>query len=259
MKKILLVAAALMLALVTAGFSVAEDRQYVEVARARGNKALRELVPLSGEIDRLDLVLRKLDQQVAANQQQLITARAALTVAESNLADVEHGCQSLLSDMRQIRGLGSLDGCGNIRVGCRSISKAHLKYALAWKLTAWKRGTAIRSAHRDSVANQRAAVARLAADLNEWQEERSLLSSRLETLRTRLASHDLKTRQAGFFSGTDLTEAKRLASEIESRMERAEGTSVPPSPSPTPQRFDATSTNDIVSEIDAILKANQGA
>ncbi len=91
--------------LVASGFGIVEGIEYFQVARNRVSETIRENIPLGVEVERMEVILNKLDEQVGRQKYELAKAQVALEDAEASLAGACDNCQKLLSDMRTLRDL----------------------------------------------------------------------------------------------------------------------------------------------------------
>lgn len=202
-----------------AGLSLAEMKEYGEVAIECVGKRMRDEIPLSVEIERMDVLLKKLNRQVDSQKYTVAKAKVALEDAEANLAYQQSTCTGLVTEMKLLRNLGPAGSCGTIQVGCHHVSAADVQQALAFKLAAWKESTAVRAAHEKLLDQQRMAFRKLTEKFTEWQSQRELLAHRLETLRARnhvqLLSSDTDT---SVFNDADLARTTELADQIEKEL-----------------------------------------
>jgi len=106
-KKFASIGMALAGVLALAGFSVAEIREYLTVARNRVATPVRGEIPLSVEIDRMEVLLKKLDGQVNQQKYAVAKSRVALQDAEAESQRSASGCERLLSEMQQLRSLST--------------------------------------------------------------------------------------------------------------------------------------------------------
>ena len=159
-KKTVGTAVAAVVALAIAGFSVTEILEYLSVFRNRVRAVVREEIPLSVEIERMEVLIEKLDTQVDDQKQVVARAKVALEDAEAQHQKAQSVCGRLLSDMQYLRSLTSVDGtptCKTMTVGYQEVSSEDVHRALAHKLAAWKSATNTASAREEGLAQQRAA------------------------------------------------------------------------------------------------------
>jgi hypothetical protein len=150
--------------LAVAGFSVAEVGEYLQVARNRVATSVRGEIPLSVEIDRMEVLLKKLDAQVHDQKYAVAKSRVASQDAEAESQRSQSQCENLVSDMQQLRQLSSTEtsgSCGTITVGCRKVSSDDVHRALAYKLTSWKSASATAKAHEEALQHQQIAFTKL--------------------------------------------------------------------------------------------------
>ena len=211
------VAAAAFLAI--AGFSLAEFGEYLQVARNRVATTVRGEIPLSVEIDRMAVLLKKLDAQVHDQKYAVAKSRVALQDTEAEYQRSQGQCANLVSDMQQLRRLGSTEttsSCGTVTVGCRKVSSDDVQRALAYKLSSWKNASATAKAREEALQHQRAGFAKLEQQFTDWQSQRTLLSQRLDTLKARNQTQQLASEtDTTVFNNADLARATELADQIE--------------------------------------------
>jgi predicted XRE-type DNA-binding protein len=205
--------------LAVTGFSMAEVREYLQVARNRVATTVRGEIPFSIEIDRMEVLLKKLNAQVHDQKYAVAKSRVALQDAEAEYQRSQGQCANLVSEMQQLRQLGSAEttsSCGTVTVGCRKVSRDDVHRALAYKLTSWKNASATAKAREEALQHQRAAFAKLEQQFGDWQSQRTLLSQRLETLKARNQTQQLASEtDTTVFNNADLARATELADQIE--------------------------------------------
>ncbi|MCA9048379.1 MAG: hypothetical protein KDA89_06605 [Planctomycetaceae bacterium] len=205
--------------LAVAGFSLAEVGEYLQVARNRVASVVRDEIPLSVEIDRMEVLLQKLDSQVSNQKYAVAKSRVALQDAEAEYQRSQGQCENLLSDMQQLRSLtksATATSCRTMSVGCRTVSGDDVHRALAYKLSSWKNASATARAREEALQQQRAAFSKLQQQFADWQSQRSLLAQRLETLKARHQTQQLSSEtDKTVFNNADLARATQLADQIE--------------------------------------------
>lgn len=216
-------AVGLLLVASVAGFSLAEMAEYGEVALNRVAEEVRKPIPLSVELDRMKVLLDKLDRQVNSQKFAVAKAKVALEDAEADLEHQRSGVDRLLAEMRRLRGLESQQSSGMVQIGCHSVSTTDVRQALAYKLSAWQQSTAKQEALTGLVSQQRAAYQQLQSRFTEWQTQRELLAHRLETLKARYETQRLAAdTDVSVFNDADLARATDLAEQIEKELRTVE-------------------------------------
>ncbi len=219
MKKYATIGMAVVGILAVTGFSIAEVREYLQVARNRVATTVRGEIPLSVEIDRMEVLLQKLDGQVSQQKYAVAKSRVVLQDADAEYQRAQGGCESLLSDMQQLRNLatsGTASSCGTITIGCQKVSREDVRRALSYKLTSWKEASSTATAREQALKQQQAAFNALEKQFTDWQSQRQLLSQRLETLRVRHQTQQLASEtDTTVFNNADLARATELADQIE--------------------------------------------
>lgn len=205
--------------LAVTGFSIAEVREYLQVARNRVTSTVRSEIPLSVEIDRMEVLLKKLDGQVSQQKYAVAKSRVALQDADAEYQRAQTGCEGLLSDMQQLRHLATsslTSSCGTITVGCQKVSGEDVRRALTYKFTSWKEVSATAKAREQALKQQQLAFNALEKQFTDWQSQRTLLAQRLETLRIRHQTQKLASEtETTVFNNADLARATDLADQIE--------------------------------------------
>lgn len=213
-------------ALVLAGFSLAEVGEYFQVVRNRVSSGIHGGIPLSVEIDRMEVLLKKLDAQENDQTYAVARFRVALQDAEAEFERSQGSCENLLSEMRQLRDLSKSEASGSCEitmVGYRKVSAEDIHRALAYKLSMWKSASATAKAREQALEQQRTAFAKLEQQFADWQSQRSLLAQRLETLKARLQTQQLASEtDTTVFNDADLARTTELADQIERQIRIAE-------------------------------------
>ena len=260
MKKLITIGMAMCCFLTITGFTIAEVREYFQVAQNRVTKTIREEIPLDVEIDRLELLLTKTDRQVSRQKYQVAKSEVLMEEADTILLSQQNDCETILDSMRTLRKVQKQGG-NNLQVGCHRVSSDEIAQALAYKLNAYQLKTSSWEARKRAVEQQRAAYNKLYTGYTEWNQKRQLLSHRLETLRSRLAANQAGNTQSGqTFQTTDLARATELADEIEQKLKIAEtqqalGTA--PFEGLIQER--SAGTRDVTAEVDQLLETTQSS
>ena len=249
--------------LAVAGFSVAEVGEYLQVARDRVATTVRENIPLSVEIDRMEVLLKKLDAQVQNQKYAVAKSRVALQDAEAELQRSKSVCESLLTEMRELRHLSAAQTttAGDaVTVGCHKVSCEDVRRALSFKLSSWKTASATAKAREEALEQQQTAFTRLEEQFGDWQAQRSLLAQRLEMLKARHQTQQLSSdTDTKVVHNADLARATELADQIEREVRIAEAQQALGNDSVTalmPSAAEAVGRTEAVeSEVDAILRS----
>lgn len=253
-------AVGLLLVASVAGFSLAEIAEYGEVALNRVAEEVRKPIPLSVELDRVKVLLDKLDRQVNFQKFAVAKAKVALEDAEAELEHQQSGCDRLLVEMKRLRGLTTQQSSRMVQIGCHSVSTAEVRQALAYKLSAWQQSTAKQEALTGLVSQQRTAYEQLKNRFTEWQTQRELLAHRLETLKARYETQRLAAdTDVSVFNDADLARATDLAERIEKELRTVE---VQQELENTPMApifsdLESAEKNDIEAQVDQILNNTQ--
>ena len=242
------------------GLSIAEVREYLQVAGNRTSESLRDAIPLSVEIDRMEVLVGKLDKQVASQKYAVARSKIALQDSKAEYARSKSRCQNLLAEMQQLRSLNTAElpasnGCQT--VAYRNVSASDVRTALSYKLTAYKEAEASCKAHTSAMSQQQQAYSRLEQQFSNWQSQRRLLSQRLETLRVRHQTQQLASEtDTTVFNNADLARATELANQIEKELRIVEAQQALGS-DPTSSFLTRESVQqvDVESEVDRLLSS----
>lgn len=219
MKKYVGIGALVAVVVSIAGFSFAEVGEYLQVARNRAVSTVKDSIPLDVEIDRMQVLIGKLDQQV--DHQKYAVARSGIVLqdAQAEYVRSDARCQHLLAEMKQLRGLNvsqSTNQGSCHQVSYRNVSQTDVRRALTYKLAAYKESTATCKAHEQAMQQQRQAYGQLEQQFTQWQSQRRLLAQRMETLKARHQTQQLASQTStSVFNNGDLARATELADQIE--------------------------------------------
>jgi len=207
-----------------AGITPTELSEYVRVASTMVTKGVEQTIPVSVELQRLGVILKKLEQQVGSQKQAVATAQVDLEDAESEFQTQELACTRLKGEMQQLRQLTQTeDPACRQTVGYRGVSQQDIRQALAARLQSWKQATERSSALQVALQQRRAAFERLQEQFGEWQSRRDLLAQRLETLKIRQQTQTLSAdSDTAVFDDADLARATELADAVDRDLRIAE-------------------------------------
>lgn len=207
------------------GISFTEALEYAQVAQAGVAKVARQELPLSVEIERMEVILGKLQQQLSGQNREVAKAQVALEDADAALQRDRDRADALLQEMQLLRAhqMSSTTSCGKVRIGCHTVTAADVRGALARKLSSYESLCSAIAQREQMVERQRQAYHVLATRFGDWHQERELLTHRLEALRSRHAAQQATTGQnITSFDSTDLARASQLAEEVEQKLRIAE-------------------------------------
>lgn len=198
------------------GYSPADVGEYLEVAANRAGDAVKDAIPASVELDRLSVILKKLDSELQTQQHAVATARIDLEDAEAAFQTQDLVCTRIKGELQQLRGFaGSASNTCATTVAYRGISAGDIRHALAARVDLWKQASSHRDALEAALQQRRAAYANLESQFTEWESRRELLSQRVETLRVRLQTQELRADTDVDLFGGDLARATELADAVE--------------------------------------------
>jgi hypothetical protein len=99
MKKFVGIGALVAVVVSIAGLSFAEVGEYLQVARDRAASTVKDSIPLDVEIDRMQVLIRKLDQQVDHQKYAVARSEIVLQDAQAEYVRSDARCQHLLAEM----------------------------------------------------------------------------------------------------------------------------------------------------------------
>ncbi|MFM7040438.1 MAG: hypothetical protein ACKO2L_22250 [Planctomycetaceae bacterium] len=207
-----------------AGISPVELTEYLKVISGIVESGVEGVIPDTVELQRLGVILKKLDQQVGSQKQAVATAKVDLEDAEAEFQTQELACTRLKGEMQQLRQLThSGDPACVQTVGYRGVSQQDIRQALAARLQSWKQATERCSAMQGALQQRRTAFERLESQFSEWQSKRELLAQRLETLKIRQQTQTLaENTDTATIDDADLARATELADAVDRDLRIAE-------------------------------------
>ncbi len=207
-----------------AGISPTELAEYGSAVSVFVTKGVRDAIPESVELQRLGVILRKLEQQVGSQKQAVATAKVDLEDAESEFQMQELACTRLKGEMQQLRQLTQTSDAACVRtVGYGGVSSQDIRQALAARLQSWKQATERCSALQVALQQRRTAFERLEEQFSEWQSKRELLAQRMETLKIRQQTQTLAAdTDTATIDDADLARATELADAVDRDLRIAE-------------------------------------
>lgn len=219
-----LLGATAIVVLAISGFGITEAFEYLTTAGNRISDALHDGMPVDVEIDRIQVILAGVDDQIERQKHVVATGLVALEDAESAVKQEHAECQALLSEMQTLRNRLPDKAGATQSTACRQPQPPGqdtqgIRRRLATRLAIWEARTSSLQVLEEAVEHQRQAVDQLTARHDEWRRKRELLSSRLTVLRTRQTSSQAYDSETGSaFDDAALSRATRLANEIETRL-----------------------------------------
>lgn len=258
MKKYIAIAAFVVSAVTITGFSTAEFFEIFQVARNRVHAQIEQSIPTSVHVDRLELILEKLEPQLQKQRHRLAKAQVAMERTEKQWEQSRELRDEYVTNMRKLRTIEKEAGnCNYVQIGCKKLNMNDVRSSLTNQFNRYKACQSICEEKQRLVNAQRDAVRSLQNQLSSWQQEKVLLEQKLDVLRTRSEVENANREIDGTtaIDGSELQRASELADKIEQRLavakkERALSTN----------GFDpvltVTRDSNIESEIDALL-ANQ--
>lgn len=258
--------------LAVAGVKLTELGEYAVVARDRLAEVVSEKIPLSVEIDRMELLVRKLDDQVQSQAAHVADALVALENSETKLAETDNRCDNLLCELASLR-----DACDHptqyvmVKHTClgsnEEATDVHtIKTALQAKANEWKLLRSERAARTSAVASQRDAASKLSQQFDEWKLQKEVLRQRVESLKARYAAQRLSSQSnTSTIDGADLRRSIELADEIEGVLRASElrdslsstGTTNTIMPIEKREIVRSASLNGVLDDVDRILQDNR--
>ena len=200
------------------GLNVNAVGEYAQVLRNRTSHAIDKAIPLSVEIDRMEVLLEKLNRQVTSQKYDVAKAKVALEDANTKWESNQLDCARSVSNMRKLRSATSTvsSGCGTTVNVSQPVASGNVHRALQQALATYKVKQAACKAQRDVIRQQQQAYGQLEERFAAWQNDRALLKQRLETLRVRYQAQQLASNtDTTVFDDADLARATELADKIE--------------------------------------------
>ncbi|MCA8987558.1 MAG: hypothetical protein KDA78_07955 [Planctomycetaceae bacterium] len=259
MKKILGIGLGIAITLFAVGFSFAELGEYTRVVKNRMHSAVKDSIPLSVEIERMEVLLTKLDDQVASHKYLVAKSQINLQEAEAELKRHESKSQNLFTEMKHLRSWIDATEVATVCVSGHRVSRTDISTALRHKLSAWKESEATVEACAQTVGEHRKATDALTMQFTEWENQRKLLGHRVEKLKAQVVAQQLKQETSlAQLDQSDLARATRLAEDIEKEIRINEAqAALGTSPLDHVLQEQVDDSADITAEVDAVLNGQE--
>lgn len=192
-----------------------------QVMANRFTEGVKGSIPVEVEIERLELLLTKVEREASRNTHAVARAQIALEDALASKEQAESwaaGCKQKLARLRSL----DADEEGRVQLGCQTVSYEAVRLSMARQVSAWKANRATCAAHEKTVAALQAACDNLTAKHEAWTARRDQLKTTLETLRARQTALAATTDAPTSGVVVELDRAQELASSIERRLRIAE-------------------------------------
>jgi DNA repair exonuclease SbcCD ATPase subunit len=237
---------------------LATTSEYVRVVVNQGKEAIQDNIPADVEIDRLGLILSKLDEELADSRR--IRAESAIRLEKAS-RQLEDKREELDDQRKEVEACKSrLTDANTQDEGCSSAKATELAN---WTKSCLSRFKATQKAVENleqTVINLKKVQSELADLLNTRRQQRDELAARLDAIRIEKESLDLLTGGSGNLPSSDnLRRADELAEKLEDKL-RVEREIVPTQDdvwSETAARGEAAapSSQSLLDEIDQTLKS----
>jgi predicted RNase H-like nuclease (RuvC/YqgF family) len=190
------------------GVSFTDITEFATVAKIRTEKLVDDAIPISVKIDRMAVILDKMDAQVKEQAMVVAKGKVAAETAQADLEETQKQLNQLLSEMRQLR-----SECENTST-LKPVGQS-LVQALGSKLASYRNLETLNAAKSKAVEAQRRAYEELSKQFVDWQNKRQLLGYQIETLRARYTAQQLSdSANVDVFSDADLSRATKLAEDV---------------------------------------------
>lgn len=205
-------------ALVVSGLGIRESWEYLQVAHGKVEQTIRDGIPVGAEIDRLNLLVDKLDNEIGSKKRDVARAAVALEDYEQKLVDLNQQLDSSKRHMTDLRTALESER-PSLRFGCSVYSQVEVEQALRSKLNDFKAKSRICEQMERAVELHRTTYQQLSGRLAERQRERDLLAQKVQTLEAERQSLALSAQPDSPLLDSDtLARAKELADQIENRL-----------------------------------------
>ena len=203
--------------LTSVGLSPRVVGEYLGVIAKNAGEVIDRQIPQSAKIQRLELLLKKLQDQVTDQQHAVATAKVELEDAQAEFENQQLACTRILGELQQLRVLTKTDESAcEITVGYRGISQQDIRRALAGRLASYKLASQRGEALGKALELRRVACEKLEATFADWQSQRELLAQRIETLKIRQQTQNLESAtDTAVFDDADLARTVELADKVE--------------------------------------------
>lgn len=192
--------------------------EYVTVLSKQGTKAVADLVPMNVEIDRLETIIGKLDEELAGGRRVRAEAALSLEKAMQQLARKQEELQTLREQLEACK--TRLNEQGSSTAGCPSARKgkelAGLARACLDRFQTTQRAV---EALEMTVTKLQAAQDEIVEQLEVRRQQRDLLVGRLDAIRSEKESLGWLAGGSGNLPSSDhLQRANELAEKLEDKL-----------------------------------------
>ncbi|QDV42232.1 Chromosome partition protein Smc [Stieleria neptunia] len=216
MRKLMSLVGCLSLVLLFTGWSWEELSEYYQATREEIREASSESIPTEIELNRLQLLIQKLDTQAKEHKRVVARAKVDLEDAETLFADSQCKCRTLKQTIVHMR--DQLPMFVSTGSGCGGTVDPAFKSRLEHLISAYKTHSGTMEAREKAVTAHREAVTDLVNRFDRWSLQRDTLKQQLDSLRARQAATQIAVVDKASFDEDDLSRAVELESKLDRRI-----------------------------------------
>lgn len=235
--------------LVVSSLGVGTTWSYLRTVHSELGQVIRDAVPISAELKRLDHDSQNLLPEIHANQRVAAQLDAEIETNDREVSELKNAQEVALAEMKKLRAdLEQPDG--SIEYGGRKYSRTEISADLDHRLKKYDELNEQLSSKQRLLETRRKTLATATANIREYQQQRDLLRDKVASLNAELSLiESSKAIGSVEIDNSKLRDAKQLAQEIETRIrteqkfverQRDESGKIPVSADvrPAAQRFD---------------------
>lgn len=252
--------------------SVTEMTEYGRVVAKDAAKVVRESIPTSTELARLDLMIDDLEDRTAEQRRVVATAEVDLEDAKAGLDEAKQACRKVKTKLTALRAAAKESGERTLVSTCGDTTAVSSSCPDRETLTRWLNRYRVHAdtlaARTKQVEAQQAGVDRLRTQLIRWESDRDELRSRADSLRARHEAAQAAVALKSPTAGDTLGRAEELAERLDRRLrieERVSSDGLSTDLLTTRNETEPSTvfsdtvnrgTLDLISEIDSVLSTN---
>lgn len=195
--------------------AVHSGMEYLQVGFRQAGQALVEKIPTQIEIERLELLVEKVDKELSGARRVKVEANLNFDKAREQACELKAKLDRDLAQMTAIRNRLP-GGCASGTENCSKPDIASLESALRSRMERYRQDQESLVRLEESVKRMEASVGALNQTFDKRRQERDTLAARLSVIRTDKAALELATGGIGTLPSSDtLTRGEKLAETLE--------------------------------------------
>jgi hypothetical protein len=192
---------------------------YCRTAHQEIGRQIRDTVPISFELKRLEQMTRDLIPEIRANPKVAAQLDVEIDYLAREIQSMEQSQGQAEAEMQRLR-QALVEDRESYQFGDRSFTRREVEKDLEARLTQYDNVAVQAAAKRDILENRRRTLAAATDKIREYQRQYDLLVQRSDSLKAELKLVELAQETGNFeFNESSLQQAKDLAQSLEKKIE----------------------------------------